>query len=108
MVDGEREFTRINAKCKAEVYNTSEIKAVINEAFGNKIAISWIFDGNVDGYEIFNGEKSILNIEDGFAHIALLDFCEDNFIVKGYKKVKNKILYTCESKAVSVLSKITD
>ncbi len=105
MVDGVRDFTKVNAKCKVDVYMSSEINAVINEAFGNKIAVSWIFDGNVDGYEIFSGEKSILNIEDGFAHIALLDYSEESFVIKGYKKVRDKILYTCESKPVSVLSK---
>lgn len=105
MVDGVRDFTKVNAKCKVDVYMSSEINAVINEAFGNKIAVSWIFDGNVDGYEIFSGEKPILNIEDGYAHIALLDYSEESFVIKGYKKVRDKILYTCESKPVSVLSK---
>lgn len=105
MLNGQREFTKINAKCKVEVYSTSEIKAVINEAYGNKIAVSWIFDGNVDGYEIFKGENKVLNIEDSFAHIALLDFSEDKFVIKGYKKAGNKILYTCKSQSVSILDK---
>lgn len=105
MLNGQREFTKVNAKCKVDVYSTSEIKAVINEAYGNKIAVSWIFDGNVDGYEIFKGENKVLNIEDAFAHIALLDFSEDKFVIKGYKKAGNKILYTCKSQPVSILDK---
>ena len=101
---GQREFTGLSAKCKVNVYKTSNINLMINEAYDNKLSLSWYFDGDVDGYEIYRNDNLIDNIEDGLAHIALIDYIEGDYKIKGYKKYYDEIIYTCESDNVSCLS----
>lgn len=104
MIDNKMEFTPVTSKCKVRVYETTDIMPVINPAYGNKMAISWIFEGDVDGFEIYSGETLIKDTKDGLSHIEILDYSEDKFFIKGYKIVKKEKIYTCTSKKISVLS----
>lgn len=95
-----REVLKLSAKCKIKVYTTAKIQLYINAAYNDKMALSWYFDGDVDGYMIFKGEEPYLQIDDGLAHIALIDYSKDKFKVKGYKKLYEETVYTCESEFV--------
>jgi len=99
--DGKRIFTGLSAKCKVQAYKNSHIDLFINEAYGNQLALSWLFDGDVDGYEIFRNNESIEKIEDDLAHISMLDFNDGAFQVKGYKKYLDEIIYTCQSDIIT-------
>ncbi len=100
--DGERKFIGYSAKCKIDVYKTSLINIIMNEAYDNKIAISWLFDGDVDGFVLFKDGVEYLDINDGLSHIVLVDYSEADFVIKGYKNVLQEKVFTCSSMAVNL------
>lgn len=102
--NGQREFTGLFAKCKVNVYSTQKIDLVLNEAYGNKLSASWLFNGDVDGFEIYRDGELISEVNDGLAHIAMLDYIEGCYQIKGYKNYKNEKIYTCFSDEVSNLA----
>ncbi|MBD5402565.1 glycosyltransferase [bacterium] len=103
LVDNKRTFDdELSAKCKISAYTTDKIDLTVNEAYGNQISLSWIFDGDVDGFEIFKEDEFYKDIEDGLAHIDLIDYFEGKFSIKGYKKIFGEKIYTSESEKVSV------
>lgn len=100
--ENQREFIGYSAKCKIEVYKTSIIDIIMNEAYDNKIAISWLFYGDVDGFILFKDGVEYLDINDGLAHIVLVDYSEADFLIKGYKNVLQEKVYTCSSKSLNL------
>lgn len=97
LVEGKREFPDISGKCSVTVYKTSHIQLFINEAFGNKISLSWLFEGDVDGFTLYRNGSECMDIHDGLSHILLHDYTEDEFQIKGYKYFYSEKVYTCES-----------
>lgn len=102
--NGQREFTGLHAKCKINIYDTSKIDLVLNESYGNKLSASWYFRGDVDGFEIYRNNELVSQIPDGLAHIAILDYVEGAYSIKGYKYYKKEKIYTCESDVVTNLA----
>lgn len=107
LLDGKRDFSNgISAKCKVKTVEMSNIKLSVLEAYGKKIALSWINDVDVDGFHIFD-EKGILvkDIDDKYAHIDFIDYSKGKYFIKGYKVFKDKIHYVSESNFASVKDK---
>ena len=99
--DGNREYLNPSAKCTIKIYETQEITVTLVEAFKNQMAISWNFDGEVDGYDIFKNNDLLANIDDGLAHIYMTEMTDAGITVKGYKWHLGQKLYTCESKKIT-------
>lgn len=102
MENGQRTYIGLAAKCKVNTFTRSSIELTLNKAYDNKIALSWIFDGDVDGFEIFKDGKEYLTIEDGLAHIELVEFSNSNYQIKGYKTLGTNRIYTCSSEQVNI------
>lgn len=106
IVDGKRDYSRgIAAKCKIKTVESSSIILSILEAHDKKMALSWIDENITDGFHIFKNNEFYKDIDDGYAHIDLVDYSKDKFIVKGYKKFNNKIFYVSESNVTSIKEK---
>lgn len=99
--NGQREFIGYAAKTKVEVYKTDLIDLKLCKAYGEELAVSWLFDGDVDGFDLFKDGNKILNIPDGLAHITMIKASVGEFQIKGYKLVKDEAIYTCESDFVT-------
>lgn len=100
--NGNRLYGDLEAKCAVQTYKTPKIDLVVNEAYGGEVAVSWIFNGDVDGYVLLKNGVECLDIEDGLAHIAMVKYSADKFKIRGYKNVFGAKVFTCESDEVSV------
>lgn len=100
--NGNRLYGDLEAKCAVQTYKTSKIDLVVNEAYGGEVAVSWIFNGDVDGYVLLKNGVECLDIEDGLAHIAMIKYSADKFKIRGYKNVFGAKVFTCESDEASV------
>ncbi len=102
--DNKREYSGLQAKCKVNVYNSSHIDLRINKAYGNQLSISWLFEGDVDGFELYRNNGLINVINDGLAHILMIDNEEGCYQLKGYKNYFSEKLYTSQSEVVNNLT----
>lgn len=100
--NGKRLYGDLEAKCAVQTYKTPKIDLVVNEAYGGEVAVSWIFNGDVDGYVLLKNGVECLDIEDGLAHIAMIKYSADKFKIRGYKNVFGAKVFTCESDEASV------
>lgn len=100
--NGKRLYGDLEAKCAVQTYKTPKIDLVVNEAYGGEVAVSWIFNGDVDGYVLLKNGVECLDIDDGLAHIAMVKYSADKFKVRGYKNVFGAKVFTCESDEASV------
>lgn len=100
--NGKRLYGDLEAKCAVQTYKTPKIDLVVNEAYGGEVAVSWIFNGDVDGYVLLKNGVECLDIDDGLAHIAMLKYSADKFKIRGYKNVFGAKVFTCESDEASV------
>lgn len=100
--NGKRLYGDLEAKCAVQTYKTPKIDLVVNEAYGGEVAVSWIFNGDVDGYVLLKNGVECLDIEDGLAHIAMVKYSADKFKIRGYKNVFGAKVFTCESDEASV------
>ena len=100
--NGNRLYGDLEAKCAVQTYKTPKIDLVVNEAYGGEVAVSWIFNGDVDGYVLLKNGVECLDIEDGLAHIAMIKYSADKFKIRGYKNVFGAKVFTCESDEASV------
>lgn len=100
--NGNRLYGDLEAKCAVQTYKTPKIGLVVNEAYGGEVAVSWIFNGDVDGYVLLKNGVECLDIEDGLAHIAMVKYSADKFKIRGYKNVFGAKVFTCESDEASV------
>lgn len=97
-----RLYGDLEAKCAVQTYKTPKIDLVVNEAYGGKVAVSWIFNGDVDGYVLLKNGVECLDIDDGLAHIAMVKYSAEKFKIRGYKNVFGAKVFTCESDEASV------
>lgn len=100
--NGNRLYGDLEAKCAVQTYKTPKIDLVVNEAYGGEVAVSWIFNGDVDGYVLLKNGVECLDIEDGLAHIAMVKYSAEKFKIRGYKNVFGAKVFTCESDEASV------
>ena len=100
--NGNRLYGDLEAKCAVQTYKTPKIDLVVNEAYGGEVAISWIFNGDVDGYVLLKNGVECLDIDDGLAHIAMVKYSAEKFKIRGYKNVFGAKVFTCESDEASV------
>lgn len=100
--NGNRLYGDLEAKCAVQTYKTPKIDLVVNEAYGGEVAVSWIFNGDVDGYVLLKNSVECLDIDDGLAHIAMVKYSADKFKIRGYKNVFGAKVFTCESDEASV------
>lgn len=100
--NGNRLYGDLEAKCAVQTYKTPKIDLVVNEAYGGEVAVSWIFNGDVDGYVLLKNGVECLDIDDGFAHIAMVKYSAEKFKIRGYKNVFGAKVFTCESDEASV------
>lgn len=100
--NGKRLYGDLEAKCAVQTYKTPKIDLVVNEAYGGEVAVSWIFNGDVDGYVLLKNGVECLDIDDGLAHIAMVKYSADKFKIRGYKNVFGAKVFTCESDEASV------
>lgn len=100
--NGNRLYGDLEAKCAVQTYKTPKIDLVVNEAYGGEVAVSWIFNGDVDGYVLLKNGVECLDIEDGLAHIAMVKYSAAKFKIRGYKNVFGAKVFTCESDEASV------
>lgn len=100
--NGNRLYGDLEAKCAVQTYKTLKIDLVVNEAYGGEVAVSWIFNGDVDGYVLLKNGVECLDIDDGLAHIAMVKYSADKFKIRGYKNVFGAKVFTCESDEASV------
>lgn len=100
--NGNRLYGDLEAKCAVHTYKTPKIDLVVNEAYGGEVAVSWIFNGDVDGYVLLKNGVECLDIDDGLAHIAMVKYSADKFKIRGYKNVFGAKVFTCESDEASV------
>lgn len=99
--NGQREYNGCSAKCKVKINSSFAIKLIINEAYDNKIALSWLCECDADGFDVLKNNEFYMRITDGLAHIALLEYDESLFQVKGFKYFYDEIIYTSESDIIS-------
>lgn len=99
---GNRLYGDLEAKCAVQTYKTPKIDLVVNEAYGGEVAVSWIFNGDVDGYVLLKNGVECLDIEDGLAHIAMVKYSAEKFKIRGYKNVFGAKVFPCESDEASV------
>lgn len=95
--NGNRLYGDLEAKCAVQTYKTPKIDLVVNEAYGGEVAVSWIFNGDVDGYVLLKNGVECLDIDDGLAHIAMVKYSAEKFKIRGYKNVFGAKVFTCES-----------
>ncbi len=100
--NGNRLYGDLEAKCAVQTYKIPKIDLVVNEAYGGEVAVSWIFNGDVDGYVLLKNGVECLDIDDGLAHIAMVKYSADKFKIRGYKNVFGAKVFTCESDEASV------
>ena len=100
--NGNRLYGDLEAKCAVQTYKTPKIDLVVNEAYGGEVAVSWIFNGDVDGYVLLKNGVECLDIDDGLAHIAMIKYSAEKFKIRGYKNVFGAKVFTCESDEASV------
>lgn len=100
--NGNRLYGDLEAKCAVQTYKTPKIDLVVNEAYGGEVAVSWIFNGDVDGYMLLKNGVECLDIDDGLAHIAMVKYSAEKFKIRGYKNVFGAKVFTCESDEASV------
>lgn len=100
--NGNRLYGDLEAKCAVQTYKTPKMDLVVNEAYGGEVAVSWIFNGDVDGYVLLKNGVECLDIDDGLAHIAMVKYSADKFKIRGYKNVFGAKVFTCESDEASV------
>ena len=102
--DGKRDFsTGLSAKCKINtVENNFHFDSVVNEAYDNKIALSWNCPISVDGFLILKNNEVITNINDGLQHILLINYTKESLQVVGYKNFAGKQINICQSNITSV------
>ena len=100
--NGNRLYGDLEAKCAVQTYKTPKIDLVVNEAYGGEVAVSWIFNGDVDGYVLLKNGVECLDIDDGLAHIAMVKYSAEKFKIRGYKNVFDAKVFTCESDEASV------
>lgn len=100
--NGKRLYGDLEAKCAVQTYKTPKIDLVVNEAYGGEVAVSWIFNGDVDGYVLLKNGVACLDIDDGLAHIAMVKYSAEKFKIRGYKNVFGAKVFTCESDEASV------
>lgn len=100
--NGKRLYGDLEAKCAVQTYKTPKIDLVVNEAYGGEVAVSWIFNGDVDGYVLLKNGVECLDIDDGLAHIAMVKYSTEKFKIRGYKNVFGAKVFTCESDEASV------
>lgn len=100
--NGNRLYGDLEAKCAVQTYKTPKIDLVVNEAYGGEVAVSWIFNGDVDGYVLLQNGVECLDIDDGLAHIAMVKYSAEKFKIRGYKNVFGAKVFTCESDEASV------
>ena len=100
--NGNRLYGDLEAKCAVQTYKTPKIDLIVNEAYGGEVAVSWIFNGDVDGYVLLKNGVECLDIDDGLAHIAMVKYSADKFKIRGYKNVFGAKVFTCESDEASV------
>lgn len=100
--NGNRLYGDLEAKCVVQTYKTPKIDLIVNEAYGGEVAVSWIFNGDVDGYVLLKNGVECLDIDDGLAHIAMVKYSADKFKIRGYKNVFGAKVFTCESDEASV------
>lgn len=100
--NGNRLYGDLEAKCAVQTYKTPKIDLVVNEAYGGEVAVSWIFNGDVDGYVLLKNGVECLGIDDGLAHIAMVKYSAEKFKIRGYKNVFGAKVFTCESDEASV------
>lgn len=100
--NGKRLYGDLEAKCAVQTYKTPKIDLVVNEAYGGEVAVSWIFNGDVDGYVLLKNGVECLDVDDGLAHIAMVKYSADKFKIRGYKNVFGAKVFTCESDEASV------
>lgn len=100
--NGNRLYGDLEAKCAVQTYKTPKIDLVVNEAYGGEVAVSWIFNGDVDGYLLLKNGVECLDIDDGLAHIAMVKYSAEKFKIRGYKNVFGAKVFTCESDEASV------
>lgn len=100
--NGNRLYGDLEAKCAVQTYKTPKIDLVVNEAYGREVAVSWIFNGDVDGYVLLKNGVECLDIDDGLAHIAMVKYSAEKFKIRGYKNVFGAKVFTCESDEASV------
>lgn len=100
--NGNRLYGDLEAKCVVQTYKTPKIDLVVNEAYGGEVAVSWIFNGDVDGYVLLKNGVECLDIDDGLAHIAMVKYSAEKFKIRGYKNVFGAKVFTCESDEASV------
>ncbi len=103
--NGNRLYGDLEAKCAVQTYKTPKIDLVVNEAYGGEVAVSWIFNGDVDGYVLLKNGVECLDIDDGLAHIAMVKYSAEKFKIRGYKNVFGAKVFTCESDEASVADK---
>lgn len=100
--NGNRLYGDLEAKCAVQTCKTPKIDLVVNEAYGGEVAVSWIFNGDVDGYVLLKNGVECLDIDDGLAHIAMIKYSAEKFKIRGYKNVFGAKVFTCESDEASV------
>lgn len=100
--NGNRLYGDLEAKCAVQTYKIPKIDLVVNEAYGGEVAVSWIFNGDVDGYVLLKNGVECLDIDDGLAHIAMVKYSADKFKIRGYKNVFGAKVFICESDEASV------
>lgn len=100
--NGNRLYGDLEAKCAVQTYKTPKIDLVVNEAYGGEVAVSWIFNGDVDGYVLLKNGVECLDIDDGLAHIAMVKYSAEKFKIRGYKNVFGAKVFTCASDEASV------
>ena len=100
--NGKRLYGDLEAKCAVQTYKTPKIDLVVNESYGGEVAVSWIFNGDVDGYVLLKNGVECLDIDDGLAHIAMVKYSAEKFKIRGYKNVFGAKVFTCESDEASV------
>lgn len=98
----ERIYGDLAAKYRIATCKNFHIDLTVNEAYGNQAAVSWIFNGDVDGFTLLKNGVECLDIKDGLAHIAMVKYSDENFKIKGYKNVFGAKIYTCESDEINI------
>ena len=96
-VSGHKEYTSYSAKCKINTSADKSIKVDIIEAYGGKMALSWRCNREADGFDIFDSQGLVEDIQDGLAHIYLTNLSDESYTIKSYKMCFSDKIYTAES-----------
>lgn len=81
----------------------------LNESYGNNLALSWEFQGEAEGFLIYDADsgKLVEEIFDGLKHYFCLKNCskESRYILKAYIRTLKGKMIIAESKVVTITEK---